>query len=375
MTATDYRHYLMDSPSKIYLAACSHSPPTRRLHAALEEYEHDLLEYGNPWDLWLEKVTIAVRLFSRLINASPEEVFPSFSVSSALGSLLSAFVYGGRSGIVVSDMEYPTTNFIFLAQRRYGAKVKTLRNVEYVIRPDAYSEAIGAQTLLTSAFHVSSMNGFRQDIGLISRIAHEAGSLLYTDAYQSLGAIPVDVRKSRPDFLASGNLKYLLGLPGIAFMYVRRELVRELEPTGIGWFSQKDPFLFGATELRYADTADRFQSGTLSIPSLYAAIEGMKTILEVGADRIEKHVASLTALAIDLASKRGLRTITPTVAEKRGAIVSFVVDKPHETENRLRKEGIITSSRGIGLRIAPHFYNSPSDIETAVERISKLSKV
>lgn len=362
----------MNGGKQIYLAACSHSPPSVLLTRTLDAYSRDLMDYGNPWDMWMEKVRESTRLFSKLIHASPDEVFPSFSVSSALSAVLSSFKYGRRNRLVVSDLEYPTTNFMFLAQRRLGARASTLRSRNFTIEPDAYRRAVDVRTLLTSAIHVSSMNGFRQELGEICGIAHSAGSLFYTDAYQSLGTVPVDVRKLDIDMLSAGNLKYLLGLPGIAFMYVRRELSEKLEPTSIGWFSQKDPFKFGATRLEYADGAARFQSGTLSIPSVYAAIGGMKAILSIGVTGIQRHISSLTSHALEIASETGLHTITPQEPGRRGAIVSFVVRRPHELENRLRSEGIITSSRGIGIRIAPHFYNSTSDVEKAVRRISEL---
>ncbi len=372
LSSNNYRDYLTDQEGRIYLAACSHAPVSKRLLLALERYEHDMLEFGNPWDLWLEKIASATKLFAKLIGASQEEVFPSFSVSSALSSVLSSLRYDGRRGIVVSDMEYPTTNFIFLAQQRYGAKITTLRSSGYRLSTDQYSRAVDRSTLLTSAIHVSSLNGFRQNIREICDIAHKAGSLFYTDAYQSLGTIPVDVSKDDVDFLAGGNLKYLMGLPGMAFMYVRRELIGGLEPTNIGWFSQKDPFLFGAEKLDYAGTADRFQSGTLSIPSVYAAIEGMETILEMGVKNIERHVAKLTARAMALADECGLKTITPSDPGSRGAIVSFIVRRPHELELKLRERRVITSSRDIGLRIAPHFYNTMDEIDAAVGMIDAM---
>ena len=128
LSSNNYRDYLPDQEGRIYLAACSHAPVSKRLLLALERYERDMLEFGNPWDLWLEKIASATKLFAKLIGASQEEVFPSFSVSSALSSVLSSLRYDRRSGIVVSDMEYPTTNFIFLAQQRYGAKITTLRS-------------------------------------------------------------------------------------------------------------------------------------------------------------------------------------------------------------------------------------------------------
>lgn len=372
MKASDYRSYLVDQGSRVYLAACSHSPATTRLFQALEKYRQDIIEYGNPWDMWLDRIRDAVRLFARLINASPEEVFPSFSVSSALTAVLSSLDYTRRRDIIVSDLEYPTTNFICLAQKKYGARTITLKSNNHTLPVDAYSSSVSEKTILTSAIHVSSMNGFRQRIDDICKIAHEAGSLFYTDAYQSLGTMPVDVKKSDVDFLASGNLKYLLGIPGIAFMYVRKELINGLEPANIGWFSQRNPFLFGAERLDFADTADRFQSGTLSIPSVYAAVAGMETVIEIGPENIEKHIAGLTEQAVRLGYEHRLRTITPAGREMRGAIVSFIVRRPHELELKLREQGIITSSRDIGIRIAPHFYNTPGDIETAVEKISDM---
>ena len=372
MSMGNYRNYLHDPEGRIYLAACSHSPVSRRLLLALERYKQDLIEFGNPWDIWLEKIAHARKLFAGLIGASQEEVFPSFSVSSALSSVLSAFRYEGRNGLVLSDLEYPTTNYIFLAQQRYGAKVTTLKNRHYTLSPGEYSKAVNGRTLLTSAIQVSSLNGFRQNTREICQMAHEAGSFFYTDAYQSLGTLPVDVRKEDVDFLAGGNLKYLMGLPGIAFMYVRKELIGSLEPTNTGWFSQKDPFHFGAERLDYADNADRFQSGTLSIPSVYAAIEGMEAILEIGVKNIERHIGELTARAMVRAGECGLETITPADPDRRGAIVSFIVKHPHELELKLRERGVITSSRGTGLRIAPHFYNTLREIDTAIDIIGSM---
>ena len=312
-------------------------------------------------------------LFAKLIKASPEEVAPHFSVSSAFGALLSAFDYGRRNEIVISDMEYPTSNHVVLGQEKFGANVITIKNRNYRVDPDDYRKVTGRKTRLVSAVHVSSLNGFIEDIRSIGKVAHDVNSEVYVDAYQSVGNVPIDVKKDDVDYLTAGTLKYLLGLPGLAFLYVRKELIKELEPAYIGWFSQKDPFQFGAEKLDYADTADRFQSGTWAIPALYTSITGLKVILKEGVPSIREKIMKLTRQAIDLGMELGLRTISPQNDQERGAMVSFVVREPHEMENMLRNEGIITSSRGIGLRIAPHFYNTPADIEKAVKRIAELN--
>lgn len=355
-----------------YLAGCSHSPIYNGMIESLEQYESDLIEFGNPWDLWTEKVSIAKELFAKLISASPNEIAPHFSVSTAFGTLLSAFDFKDRNEILISDLEYPTSSYVALAQEKYGAKVTTLKSDNYRLSPEDYIKSANGKTLLVSAVHVSSLNGFRQDVNKISEISHENGSKIYVDAYQSAGTLDIDVREMDIDFLSAGTLKYLLGLPGLAFLYVREDLVEEMEPAYIGWFSQKEPFKFGAEKLNYQSNADRFQSGTWAIPSLYASIEGLKVILRVGIRDIEAKISSLTRRAIELGTDLNLKTITPIEDKERGAIVSFVVKNPREMEEKLRKERIITSSRGIGLRIAPHFYNTKEEIETAVTRIAEL---
>lgn len=369
-----YRSIFYGLRSHIYLATCSHSPLWEGIDRALMRYRDDLLEFGNPWELWMDKMEYSKSLFASLIGAKKSEVAIGFSVSSSLSALMSAMKYAERNEIIVSDLEYPTTNFIFLAQEAYGARVRTLKHENYRILPDQYEKIVGEKTKLVSAVHVSSLNGFKQNIKEIARIAHNAGAYIYTDVYQSLGTMPIDVKKYDIDFLTSGTLKWLLGIPGVSYLYVREELIEGLKPTSIGWFSQKNPFLFGAEKLDYADSADRFQSGTWCVPGVYAAIEGMELIKRIGPENIESTIKRLTSHAIDYASSKGLKTITPENAEERGAIVSLVVDDPHDVEKKLKKAGIITSARDIGLRISPHFYNTKEEIEEAIDKILALSK-
>ncbi|MGC8936776.1 MAG: aminotransferase class V-fold PLP-dependent enzyme [Candidatus Methanomethylicaceae archaeon] len=369
-----YRKYFPVLENHVYLAACSHSPLWDGIERSMEKYRNDLYEFGNPWDLWVEQMEYSKGLFASLIGAKKNEVAIHYSVSSALTALLSGMKYEDRNEILVSDMEYPTTNFIFLAQERLGARTRTIKNKNHKIELEQYEKNISDKTKMVSAIHVASMNGFKQNIREISKIVHNSGSLLYVDVYQSLGTTPVDVRRDEIDFLSSGTLKWLLGVPGVAYLYVKEDLIQNLEPTNIGWFSQKNPFLFGAEKLDYSDNADRFQSGTWSVPAVYSAIEGMELIKKIGSENINSKIRDLTNFALDYANTKGLSSISPEDSNERGAIVSFLIKDPHGVENKLRKMGIITSSRDIGLRIAPHFYNTKQEIEVAIDHISSLAQ-
>jgi len=312
------------------------------------------------------------RLFASLINAKKDEVAISYSVSTALLTVLSAMNFTERDELLVSDLEWPTTNYIFHAFKKLGARVRMIKSQNYRITLDQYEKNITDKTRLVAAVHVASINGFRQDVKEIVKIAHRSGALVYVDDFQSLGTIPMDVKKYDIDILISGTYKWLLGIPGVAYLYVKEELIQELEPIFIGWFSQKDPFRFGADRLEYADNADRFQLGTWSVLGVYAAIEGMELIKEIGPENIESHIESITQHAFDYGSANGLISISPESPKERGAIISFLVRNPHEIEMKLKKRGIVTSARDVGLRLAPHFFNNKEDVETAIDQLISI---
>jgi len=366
------RDYFINLDYKIYFAACSQGPLSWPVVLALERYKRDLAEQGNPWDMWMDMVEEAKGLFARLIGARDDEVTVGYSVSSLFSSVLSALDYGGRRKLLTSDLEYPNVTYPVLMQRKRGAEVRVLRDAGHGLSSEDYAAAIDDETLLVTAIHVSTLSGFRQDLRSISEAAHARGAMVFSDAYQSLGTVALDVKREDVDFLSSGTLKWLLGLPGIAFLYVRRDLIGSLEPVDAGWLSQEHPFEFGARDLNYRRTADRFQSGTWSIPSVYAAIEGMRIILEVGPAAIEERIRTLTGRALEGIEERGLRTATPSDPAKRGAIVSVATADSASAERELRKMGIIASARGNYLRLCIHFYNTEDEVDRAIDALSSM---
>lgn len=356
-----------------HLAACSQAPMLKSVWKSLEKYRDDLLEYGNPWELWSEKVDQLRSLVAGLIGANRDEIAITFSVSSAFSELLSGLGKSGKKNIVTNDLEYPTTNYIVLAQEKNGWKHRTIRHKNGIISSDQYGSSIDNETELATAVHVSSLNGFRQDLKSIAEICHGKGAQMYVDCYQSLGTIPIDVKKTGIDYMAGGMLKWLLGSSGTAFLYVRKDLAEYMDPSSTGWFSQVDPFKFGSEELNFAEGARRFESGTWSIPSVYASIEGIKTIMENGTGFIKERIERLTSYALDMASEMDFKSPTPVDRNMRGGIVAIDLDHPFEVENLLRNDHrIFTSARGNSLRISPHFYNTREDIIKFFESLKTI---
>lgn len=360
--------------SYIALNNCSQGPQTLRARKAAHAYLSSWNRDGMDWDRWLEEVEAARGAFARLIGAAPEEVAVTGSVSAATGTVASALDFSGsRRTVVVSGAEFPGVAHAWAARRRHGAEIRWVPLHEGRIEPDDYAELVGDDTRVVSACHGYYENGFRQDLGAIAEIAHERGALLYVDAYQTVGTTPIDVRAIGVDFLAAGTLKYLLGVPGIAFLYVRPDLVETLEPTVTGWFGRSEPFAFDPRRLDWAEGARRFDGGTPPVLGAYVARAGISVIEEVGPAAIEAWIARLSRRLIEEGRKRGLEPVGPRDPAHKTPVTAFSCPRDaHEVEGQLRERGVLASARGDVIRLAPHFYNTEAEIDAALDALAHV---
>ncbi len=357
----------------IHVANCSQSPQSLWVRRAIETYLDNWLTVGMDWDYWIQEVNLAKAEFARLINAEPDEIAVSTSVSEAVASVASALdMSGKRRKIVATEAEFPTVGHVWLAHQKYGCKVEfvPVRNGEVPL--DEYARYVDDETLMTSVTHVYYQNGFKQDLAAIVEIAHARGSMVLVDAYQSLGTMPVDVKALGIDVLTSGNLKYLLGIPGIAFLYVRKDLVPRLKPAVTGWFGQENPFAFKVHYLDYASDARRFDTGTPPVMPAFAARAGMEIINAVGPAEIGRRIEALSAHCIDGVRRRGLDLASIPDPRRKGATTSVRVPDPHAMEVALKRRGIIASARGDVIRIAPHFFTRFEDIDSVLDELQHL---
>jgi kynureninase len=201
----------------------------------------------------------------------------------------------------------------------------------------------------------------------VAAAAHAGGALCFIDAYQSVGQLPVDVGETGVDFLCSGGLKWLLGGPGIAFLYARGDLLPSLEPTVTGWFAHARPFDFDPTRLVLHDDARRLEQGTPALAAVHAQLGGLDVLEEIGVARIRRATAALTEDLIGRARDRGLRPKVAPTPDTRSAIVTLPSDDPHADVARLLARGIVTDARPGHVRLSPYFYNLVEDHVTALE--------
>lgn len=351
--------------SRIYLNSCSLGALSDVVQAGMEDYLATWREQSLPWEIFMDRYEAARTAFARFINASPDEVAIVTSASAGINSIASALNFRERKKVVLGEFEFPTMGHIWLAQRSRGAEVQFVPADGDRIPLSNYEKLVDRNTLIVPLTRVCFKNGFRSDVSAIVQLAHHNGALIMLDDYQDCGTRPVDVKAMDLDFYVTGTLKYLLGTPGLAFLYVRRELISSLIPTVTGWFAQTNPFAFDPQHIDLSLGARRFESGTPSVPNLYASVPGFQLLQEIGMQNVGDHIKKLSQSLLTRAGDLGIRVKTP--ADSKGPLVVLQCKDAALLVEKLAEGGIVASSRHDGLRISFHVYNTLDDVEAVAE--------
>lgn len=367
MTPGEFRRRFPGLVDTSYFASCSQGALSDTLAAALLEFQHTMRDQGAPWGRWMAEVDLARQLFAEMIGASSHEVAVASCASEAAFQVASTQAWDKRRRIVTTDMEFPSIAHVWLAQS--GADVVFAGAQDGVVGAAEYDALIDGSAGLVSVPLISYRNGLRLPAAEIIKSARAVGAKVFVDAYQALGVEPVDVNTLDCDYLVSGALKYLLGIPGIAFLYVRGGMTDDVSPQLTGWFGRTNPFEFDPRHLDFPSHARRFEIGTPSVPSAFGAVAGMQLLNDVNRLAVREHVAELASGLSERLAAAGEQLGSPRDPELRGPQVALEDEDPGEMAGFLAERRIVTSPRGSLLRLSLHYYNNDDDIDALVEGI------
>ena len=343
-----------------------------------------LQQFADEWDHrgvrawhegWWEIGRETGNILAPILGAAPGTITMHQNATVAQSIVASCFSFDGpRRKIVLQDLDFPTNHYLFEGFRRYGAEIVIVPSDNAIAAPiDRLVDAIDERTALVPISLVLFRSGALQDVRPVVDKAHRVGARVVLDAYEAAGTVPMDLTALGVDFAVGGSVKWLCGGPGAGYLYVRPDLIPQVRPSVVGWAGHTAPFGFETGEIRYADTVERFQSGTPNVPSLYSARGGYEIVAEIGVPAIRERSLALTRRLMDAAVKRGWRLNTPTADRDRGG--SVVLDVPNGatvTDELIRRQVIVDYRPGAGIRLAPHFYNTEAEIDTAVETMDAI---
>jgi len=350
----------------IYLDHAANGPCSTLVSKAVQRFLSEWSSEGIDWMKWYHHISIAKILFSKLIHADPEEIAMVPNTSTGV-SLAAEIACEGRKGnIVLNDLEFPANVYPWIAKEKQGIAIRYVGSKKGIISAEDFERYIDDDTIAVPLSHVSYANGLRHEVESIAENIHKHGGLMVVDAIQSAGAMEIDVNRQGIDILTCGCSKWILGPHGTGFLFVRRGLIETSQPSLIGWHSIQNPFDFNLRQLRLSRTAARFEPGNPNFLGFVGARAALELLLTVGQKRIEKEILGLTGYLIDEVKRLGLELTTPVDPDQRAGIVNFKVQNLSAALNRLRRKRVAVSSRGGGIRVSPHFYNTTEELDSLV---------
>jgi selenocysteine lyase/cysteine desulfurase len=349
---------------RTYLYNCSQGAMSDAAEAGMQAYLESWRASSAPWNEWVDVYEAMRAEFAKFINAHPDEIAILTSASAGINVIANGLQFTQRPKVVMGEYEFPTMGQIWLAQQPRGAQVEFLKGVNDTIPLEAYEQAIDERTAIVPLTQVSFINGFRSDAAAVTHLAHERGVPVFLDGYQDCGTRPIDVKALDVDFYVTGALKYLLGPPGLAFLYVKRSVIESLTPTLTSWMAQRDVFAFQTKKLDPASEARRFEGGSPPIPNIYAARPALQLLVSIGMQNVAAQIAQLTRSFLQGTRALGIASKTPDTSV--GPLVVLRSSDSSALVTKLAGRGIDVSARLDGVRFSFHVYNNFADVNAAL---------
>ncbi len=306
---------------------------------------------------------LKTRLAALIGAARPDEIVPMAGTAAGINTAANSLPLRTGDNVLVLDGDYPANIYPWLNLAPRGILTKWVPQRAGGLDLDLLEARIDSHTRVVALSSAMFATGYRNDLASVGELCRRRGIYFVVDGIQSLGALELDVQACGIDFLACGSHKWLLGSPGSGFLYCRHELLDELQLGAyVGAFSTVDSWSFLDYNFTLQPSSERFSLGTPNILGMAALEASVGLLLEVGVDTIQARILTLTDTLVGDLERRGYHVLLNRAPEHRSGIVVVDVPDPQASYERLLAAGVVTSVRGAGLRLSPHFYNSEDDV-------------
>lgn len=357
-----YRDRFPVTQHLIYLNHAGVAPLAKPAADAMSGLATDAMHFGSyHYDAWMSTYDALRRSAARLIGAEPGEIALVKNTSEGIATLATGLDWRPGDRVVAFREEFPANYFPWKRLEEKGIRVEWLSIWDGLDRID---EACRGARLLAISF-VQYLSGRRAPLEAIGEICHRRGCLFLVDAIQGLGAFPIDVRRARIHALAADGHKWLLGPEGCGILFIQKDLQDSVEPVEFGWTNVANYADYANRDMTLRPDAGRYECGTLNTIGCYGLRAAVDFLLEIGVGRIAPVVQALGDQLAAGAAARGYQVLGERTPETGAGIVSFRKDglDSRLVVGRLREQGIAAAPRQGWVRVSPHFYISPEEIE------------
>jgi len=354
----------------IYFNHAAVSPPPQPTIEAIAAQLADVSQNGSVnFRQWLAVRESARRRLAEMLNAKPEQVAFVRNTSDGLSTVANGFAWQAGDNLVAFRNDFPSNLYPWLRVRdALGIEVRFAHEVEGRVDVDELIGLIDARTRIVAISQVQYASGFRVDLERLGRSARAHDALLVVDVIQGLGVIPIDVGAESVDVAAGAAHKWLLTPEGVGFLYLSARARERIQPTLVGWTSVPNPDDYNNLEQGWNRGTLPWESGTAPMSLIHGLEASLKLLGEVGVGKIQTYLEELTDHLCERLRDTAYQIVSSRKRGEKSQIVCIRHSQhsPLELYSHLKQRNIITAPRGDRLRISPHFYNTPAEIDEFV---------
>ena len=340
------------------------APLPERVRKAVIAFVDDATRFGTAhYETWILELDRTRKKFAQLINADTDEVAFIKNTSEGISIVANGFDWQPGDNVVIPDIEFPANVYPWWNLKKRGVETRMVKSVEGRVLFDDLIKQVDGRTQILSISSVECNSGFRSDLNRIGNFCKEKGVLFFVDAIQSLGVLPMDVKKDHIDFLSADGHKWMLSVEGLGGFYISKEVANKIRPVTMGWGNVVNAANFMDYDFTLKKDAKKFEEGTLNTIGIHAFGAALDLLLETGIDNIQKRVMNLGDCIITELNRRDIEIYSSTLSEERSGNISFALDKDvgslysYMLENKVK----LTVRDGL-VRFSPHFYNNEDEI-------------
>lgn len=365
----------------VYLANAAIAPIPIPVYNEVTKFYQEVLNKGQIlWDEWQVMMEQTRDLYAKFIGADNRKEI-AFTHSTSEGMNIIAHMLSDKGIVISNESEFPSSNLPWLNKNTEKIKFVKVKDDNKILIDDIarmVEQNNKAKTVVTS--HVQYSTGFRQDLEELGKLTKQKGLYFVVNPTQSLGALYFNVKDFGIDFMASNGHKWILSSFGVGTIYIKRKYLRDAKNFKPPFFSQsgqkRRANFDNNRKISMSNSATRFEVGTPNLPNIVALNCALKYISKIGIRNIERRILYLTDYLVDNLKNMKLQILSP-IEEKRyrsGIIVFKALKKrPLEIVTELgKRNNIIVSRRGKGIRVSIHFYNNEQDIDKLIIGLRRI---
>jgi len=357
-----------------YLNHAAVSPLPTTTVQAVESQLRDVRENGSAnFRDWLATKEQARELLANLLGARPEQVAFMRNTSDALSSVANGLTWRPGDNIVTFSREFPSNIYPWLRIRdAFGVEVRMCEERNGRIDLEELENLIDTNTRVVAVSHVQFASGFRLDLERLGRIVRQHDALFVVDVIQALGVIPTNVEAEFVDVAAGAGHKWLMAPEGVGYLYLSDRARERIQPTLVGWISVPNPDDYLNFEQGWNRGTLAWETGTGPASLFYGFKASLELLTNQGVQRIANYLEELTDhLCEGLKGKRYEMVSSRARGEKSQIVCIRPPDRLSAMAlyHQLNAKQIVTAPRGDRLRIAPHFYNTASEVDELLKAL------